>query len=82
MYIKKTNVIETRTVDRVLRKVQCPYCKTLLETVPEYITAMICWNRQCSKEFRIEQDPMKIVDSTLPSVSGKAGRTVLRGVIK
>ena len=74
MYIKKTNVIETRTVNRVLRKVQCPYCKVYLETVPLYVTAMICWN--CSKEFRIEQDEIKLVNPEF------GGRTILRGVIK
>jgi DNA-directed RNA polymerase subunit RPC12/RpoP len=74
MYIKKTNVVEIRSTTNTFRKVQCPYCKVCLESVAEYITAMICWN--CDREFRIEQDKTKIVNSVF------GGRTILRGVIK
>ena len=53
-FIKTTNIISRRTTINTLKKVQCPYCKTHLESISEYITAMICWH--CAKEFRIEQD--------------------------
>lgn len=77
VYIKTTNVISRRTTTNSLKKVQCPYCKTFLESVSEYTTAMICW--QCDKEFRIEQDESKISNSDEYS---STKRTVLKGVIK
>lgn len=56
-YIKKTNVIETRETSGIIKRVQCPYCYTYLEPIPEYVTAMLCW--KCKKEFRIERDKGK-----------------------
>lgn len=57
MYIKKTNTISFEISEKSLKIVECPYCRTFLKPVPEYVTAMICWH--CKKEFRIEQDHMK-----------------------
>ena len=60
MYIKKTNVMKSRTTTSTIHTVQCPYCKTFLESISPYITAMICW--RCNKEFRIERDKNKIIE--------------------
>ena len=76
-YIKKTNNISRRTITSTLKKVRCPYCKTYLESVSEYTTAMICWH--CDKKFRIEQDESRILND---DESNKITRTILKGVLK
>ena len=76
-FIKKTVVVTTSETTQTIKTVQCPYCKVHLEPVPKYVTAMICW--KCSKEFRIEVDPDKIIAPELPSVTGQVQRTMMRG---
>lgn len=60
-YIKKTSIIEVRKIYDNIKRVRCPYCLIYLEHIPEYVTAMKCW--QCKKEFRIEQDSEKWEES-------------------
>lgn len=69
-YIKKTNIIGIENISETIRKVQCPYCKTFLQHIPDYITAMKCWH--CKKEFRIEHDKDKIIDP-----GSHSGRTII-----
>ena len=61
-FMKKTNVMATRRTTATIKSVQCPYCKTHLEPIQKYVTAMVCWH--CNKEFRIETDESRIQSQT------------------
>jgi len=76
VFIKTTNVIEDQEIKETIRKVQCPYCKIHMKSIPEYVVSMICWNKNCQSEFRIEKDSSKHKNCLF------GGRTMYQGVIK
>lgn len=72
-FVKTTNMVLDHTiqVEKTIRTVQCPHCKTYLKGISLDITAMKCWT--CKKEFRIQQDK----DKFLSEKTGVMKKTIL-----
>lgn len=61
VFLKTTNNVVDETVERIIRTVQCPYCKTHLQGISKEVLSMVCWH--CKKPFRIQRDKSKFVET-------------------